>query len=466
MNSSFVKWIARLVSPLISIVIILMGAIGFSFIARVAAHQFGLVTDIIPISGTGSMYPTFPKGQALTEKERSQEIVAQVPMQIYPGGVSLRGISFFSYSLAFGDVISFSTEKTRKISKEKYGDENGFVKRVIGLPGDTVEIRNGFVIRNGQPLVESYTPRARGTFGGTFLPDCKVLSIPPGFVFVLGDNRVASNDSRYDIELISLSDIDHVLPFGKQTQFEVHWRDASNDVLTKDTPTLDAKQFIGLLNEKRTQNSVSLLKTHPSLVQSAKNRGRHMLKSADLSLEATVSGYPMSVALRDVGYRNALSGEAFQIGFLTAEELIEATFEFPDSREFVLNADYDDVGVSAVDGDFNGCPTQIIVEHFGGFVPPQYSVEERESWQKLLLSLNEAIPTWEQARSFEPFYQQHKDDLDHLLVLLSSRRQLAKTIVSRIEKNEWLTLDEEQQIETDESSAKEINTIIEKLNQQ
>ena len=63
------------------------------------------------------------------------------------------------------------------------------IKRVIGLPGETIEIRNGIVHINQQPLDESYLVRSTGsTYGPT--------RVPEGHVFVMGDNRGASNDSR------------------------------------------------------------------------------------------------------------------------------------------------------------------------------------------------------------------------------------------------------------------------------
>lgn len=66
-----------------------------------------------------------------------------------------------------------------------------FVKRVIGLPGDTVEVRDGAVWVNGQILTEPYLRRGhdpREQFG----PE----TVPSGHYFVLGDNRANSLDSR------------------------------------------------------------------------------------------------------------------------------------------------------------------------------------------------------------------------------------------------------------------------------
>jgi signal peptidase I len=63
------------------------------------------------------------------------------------------------------------------------------IKRVIGLPGDVIEIHDGQVFVNGQPLTEPYlVGSTQGSYGPT--------TVPPLNIFVLGDNRNFSNDSR------------------------------------------------------------------------------------------------------------------------------------------------------------------------------------------------------------------------------------------------------------------------------
>jgi len=63
------------------------------------------------------------------------------------------------------------------------------IKRVVGLPGDTVEIREGRVFIQGAPLGEPYLNQLTV---GNMAPQL----VPEGHVFVLGDNRGSSNDSR------------------------------------------------------------------------------------------------------------------------------------------------------------------------------------------------------------------------------------------------------------------------------
>ena len=79
-----------------------------------------------------------------------------------------------------GEVVVFRSPRDQ---------ERDFVKRVIGLPGDTVEIVNGTVYVNGLQLLEPYLDRKDNT---TMSP----VKVEPGTVFVLGDNRGSSNDSR------------------------------------------------------------------------------------------------------------------------------------------------------------------------------------------------------------------------------------------------------------------------------
>lgn len=81
-----------------------------------------------------------------------------------------------------------------------------FVKRVVGLPGDTVSIQNGTLYVNGEAYEEPYLLHRSASFGP--------ITVPEGSYFVMGDNRTNSNDSR---NLLDVGAISRDMILGKVT---------------------------------------------------------------------------------------------------------------------------------------------------------------------------------------------------------------------------------------------------------
>ena len=89
------------------------------------------------------------------------------------------------HDVARGDIVVF-----RRPPNEANRTINDLIKRVVGLPGETVEAQNGKVYVNDQPLVEKYLPP------GTVTVNMPRLVVPVDMYWVMGDNRGNSSDSR------------------------------------------------------------------------------------------------------------------------------------------------------------------------------------------------------------------------------------------------------------------------------
>jgi len=112
--------------------------------------------------------------------------------------VLVNKLSYDLHDVNRGDLVVF----------ENPGDENSttkdLIKRVVGLPGETVEARDGRVLINGQVLDEPYLERDVETRGAICQTDTKPgcdgsdkIVVPPDTYFVMGDNRANSRDSRF-----------------------------------------------------------------------------------------------------------------------------------------------------------------------------------------------------------------------------------------------------------------------------
>ncbi|MCB9790539.1 signal peptidase I [Candidatus Nomurabacteria bacterium] len=101
------------------------------------------------------------------------------------------------YVIANKMLYRFSEPKRGDVIIFKYSETKDFIKRIIGLPGDVVTIKDGQYYINGKHLDESdYLAPTVVTAGGKFLYEGIQVKVPEGEYFVSGDNRPKSSDSR------------------------------------------------------------------------------------------------------------------------------------------------------------------------------------------------------------------------------------------------------------------------------
>ncbi len=109
--------------------------------------------------------------------------------------------------IGYGIKVPFTHYMLAEFNDPQHGDivvfefpedpSKDFIKRVIGLPGDTIEIREKHVYRNGEKLDEPYTQHTDTVTNASRRDNMAPVTVPEGKYFVMGDNRDESYDSRF-----------------------------------------------------------------------------------------------------------------------------------------------------------------------------------------------------------------------------------------------------------------------------
>ncbi|MDP9019618.1 MAG: signal peptidase I [Actinomycetota bacterium] len=100
--------------------------------------------------------------------------------------VLVNKLSYRLHEINRGDLIVFE-----RPAEETPGQVKDLIKRVVALEGERIEARGGQVLVDGEPLAEPYLPPGERT------TNLEPLVVPEGHVFVMGDNRQDSRDSRF-----------------------------------------------------------------------------------------------------------------------------------------------------------------------------------------------------------------------------------------------------------------------------
>jgi len=175
-----------LTGSLLELVVIVAAALGLAL----AIQAFIVKPYRIP---SGSMEPTLSIGQRILVDRIANnfgsphigEIVVFHPPQAYANGCAnpVEGQNGSGQDGGQACAVAWSRPSSQ-----------AFVKRVVGLPGDQLSIRNGHVIRDGVQEKDSYIAPCNGS-GSCDFPTA--VKVPNGDFFMMGDNRGESDDSRF-----------------------------------------------------------------------------------------------------------------------------------------------------------------------------------------------------------------------------------------------------------------------------
>jgi signal peptidase I len=128
--------------------------------------------------------PNQVRGPSMRETFQSGDLVLTNKLSQWLGETDIGKQLGLNYQR--GDVVVFQ--------KPNHDD---LIKRIVGLPGETVMILNGDVYVNGKKIREDYLPPALRTVSGSFAGEGQLVTLKSDEFFVMGDNRGNSIDSRF-----------------------------------------------------------------------------------------------------------------------------------------------------------------------------------------------------------------------------------------------------------------------------
>jgi signal peptidase I len=147
----------------IPVILLISFALVFGFVRPVVASSFYV--------GSGSMEPTLHGCQRCTNDR-----------------VLINKLAYDFEEPERGDIVLF---------RDPEGGAEPLIKRVVGLPGDRIAVRYGKLVLNGEPRKEPYVVNRACVRGVPKTCSFGPVTVPEGHVFVMGDNRARSYDSRF-----------------------------------------------------------------------------------------------------------------------------------------------------------------------------------------------------------------------------------------------------------------------------
>jgi uncharacterized protein YkwD len=229
--------------------------------------------------------------------------------------------------------------------------------------------------------------------------------------------------------------------------------------------TINAQQIIDLTNKERENAGLKPVKENAKLDEAAQLRAQKIIDFDEWNHEATKSGVPYTKAIKEVNYWNINYGENLAKGFYDSQTVIDAWMKSVGHRENLLNPKFQEIGIGMLSGKVDGEDTQVVVQLFGGYEPPNYKQTDIDSWKTSIDNLRNVLPSWKKIKEFPTTYAENKVDADRLLEILNTRLTRAESIYATMKANQWLSSQQNVWIKEDAGLFNESETITKKLNE-
>ena len=321
------------------------------------------------------------------------------------------------YQIARGDIISFSNLETSGLN---------YLKRVIGMSGDQLLLKNGQVYINNQPLKEDYVYHKDSTYGNTFLIDCQPYTIPKSKIAVFGDNRIASTDSRV-IGFIDINDVDGVI----KTNYKISY--ASPITGGQLQSVLSVEDFVESLNKKMAEKRITPLHINDKLSSLSQERAKK--RALDVK-KLTIQIDDLDRELKKANYDYLLAQEVITTGNYNAEQLAKHVLELQPYNLDFLSSSYWEIGVSTAVVSNNQCQIPVINIILGWPTKPNTSQAIIDSWQEETAKLGEIVNHLNELRTVSGI---ESSDTETIIKEVSTLLQEADRYKSLVLENRWLT---------------------------
>lgn len=360
-------------------------------------------------------YTAFRMGWS--DQARSILVIGNSMLPGITSGSSVDLYNPYKYGLERLDVVSFANAETGGAS---------YIKRIIGLPGESIAIKNGSVFINGQVLYEPYTLNRLPTYGNTHLEDCNIYRIPEGHYAVLGDNRTISQDSRV-LGFIEQSTIQGVIPSDYTPEF--------SSTVPK-TPgvagTPDAERIRSAVQEYRTTHQAELLTPHDQLQKIAADRASAIASSLSVAKDADA----LEQTVKSHAYPYLQYHEFVTYGYLSEADIISQIDESTLERDIIRSPSYHHIGVGVATRSFMECTYPVISIVVGATQSTNYSEATKDQWVQELMSIDETYREFE-AMTGSPGIDQNR--LSDILRVLTQAKDIATRIKTKIDANQPLS---------------------------